>query len=283
MRPRAKYLPDTATIFTFLAALTAAVVFALASYHWSKSYDQFVENAAALLLELGMLVIFGLLIGVLINNGVTRRARKLEELQRLKEFIRRAAAINAKVQNARDLLVAAWSGKTWGEQSRRLMEVRPEVEDLSEDVKFSSELFSNPVDVLQKLQKIADYLEEGRKEYLEKRDEIEDAYNTSQIKEEGKKRERAQGAFDSKLLSMPWAIGLVTGRDAYKTDFEPSIIEIKKILRTAVYGSVPSQEEQVWPPSVVETHAVSRIHAAKMRKLGSMSAQEKSTDSSKRT
>jgi hypothetical protein len=83
-----------------------------------------------------MLGITGVFIGLIVQHAISRRAQEYEKSVRKNELLQRAAEINEIVQSARSLIAAAWSPKTWTEQSRRLIELRPKVDDLLEDVAF---------------------------------------------------------------------------------------------------------------------------------------------------
>src|SRR6185437_12043362 len=71
------------------------------------------------------------------------------------------------VESSRVLMRAHSSPKTWTEQSRRLMELRPKVEDISEDLKMSASLFANQKEIVEGLGGITEYLRRAETEYEE--------------------------------------------------------------------------------------------------------------------
>ena len=97
---------------------------------------------------------------------VRKLIRHLAKLEARKEFLRRVRAVHVTIQNARDLMNAHQSAKTWGEQSRRLMKLRPEVEEISEDLKASDSLFVRQSEIIDGLEGIASYLAKAGEEYV---------------------------------------------------------------------------------------------------------------------
>ena len=88
-----------------------------------------------------MIVILGALAKALLDWGTSQRARHRERVDRRLEFMRRVRAAHITVESARTLLNAHRSPKTYGEQCRRLMQLRPEVEEISEDLAAAPGLF----------------------------------------------------------------------------------------------------------------------------------------------
>src|SRR5262245_26709952 len=113
-------------LFTAIAigAAVAPVVagwylYELAAQPKAGFYGKLVELA----LQLAVVVIVGALVKVVVDWGGSQRARYREKLEARKEFMRRVRAMHVTIQNAKDLINAHQSAKTWSEQSRRSMEL----------------------------------------------------------------------------------------------------------------------------------------------------------------
>jgi len=137
--------PITGTVlFLSLTALLAVACIVLAKYLYlySAASDQnpqieFYKKSGELALQLALVVIIGGLLKLLIDWGTSQRARHIARQEQRNEFLKRVRKIHVAIQNARDLMNAHGSAKTWGEQSRRLMQLRSEVEEIIEDLKAS--------------------------------------------------------------------------------------------------------------------------------------------------
>ena len=192
----------------------------------SKPATDFYAKLGELALQLAVVVIVGALVKVAVDWGASQRARYLEKLEARKEFMRRVRAMHVTIQNARDLMNAHHSAKTWGEQSRRLMELRPEVEEISEDLKASDSLFAEQTEIVNGLEAIISYLAKAGEEYVKN-------HNLVDI------RHRAGHSLSSTIdnCKMIWVRDFMAGGEDYKNNYEANLTKSKGAMRAEVYGA----------------------------------------------
>src|SRR5262249_14241101 len=130
------------------------------------------------------------------------------------------------IQNAKDLVNAHQSAKTWGEQSRRLMELRPEVEEIVEDLKVSDGLFARQTEIVDGLEGIISYLAKAGKEYVRSHDVIASGHKAGKSLSETINKE-----------SMTWLRDFMVGGEGYKNNYEENLTRSKGAMRAEVYGA----------------------------------------------
>ena len=192
----------------------------------AKPLTDFYTKLGELALQLAVVVIVGAFVKVLVDWGTSQHARYAEKIEKRKEFMRRVRAMHVTIQNARDLMNAHRSPKTWGEQSRRLMELRPEVEDISEDLKASGNLFANQIAIVDGLEKIISYLQSAGDEYVRSHDAVASGHKT------GKSLDLT---IDEK--NMTWVRDFMAGGEDYKSNYEANLTKSKGAMRSEVYGA----------------------------------------------
>jgi len=152
--------------------LTVAVLFGgcvFMAWHFyeaaAKTPADFQSKLGDLLLQLAVIVVIG---GTIkgIGEWFQGRAARFKELAtQRRELAARARAAHVVTEQARELLRAHRSPKTYSEQMQRLIALRYEVEDLQADVKASKDLFSGSEDIIKALTGIVTYLQQGAEEY----------------------------------------------------------------------------------------------------------------------
>src|SRR5712691_4345339 len=169
--------PILGTSLFVAVAVCAAVVSILIGWIFyanaGKPMSEFYAKLGELFLQLAILVTAGALVKAVVDWGTSLRSHYLEQLDARKEFMRRIRAMHVAIQNARDLMNAHGSARTWGEQSRRLMQLRPEVEEISEDLKISKGLFAKRIEIVEALEKIVAYLDKAGIEYVKSHDSVD--------------------------------------------------------------------------------------------------------------
>lgn len=88
-----------------------------------KSLADFYTELGELALQLAVVVVIGALIKAVADWGTSQRRRHAEKLET--RILRRVRALYVTVANARDLMNAHRTPKTYRKQSRRLMLLRP--------------------------------------------------------------------------------------------------------------------------------------------------------------
>jgi hypothetical protein len=192
----------------------------------AKPPTDFYAKLGELALQLAVVVIVGAFVKELVEWGASQRARYAEKIEARKEFMRRVRAMHVAVQNARDLMNAHRSPKTWGEQSRRLMELRPEVEEISEDLKASGNLFANQIAIVDGLEKIIAYLQSAGDEYVRSHDAVDNGHKTGRS---------LVSTLEEK--SMTWVRDFMAGGEGYKANYEANLTKSKGAMRSEVYGA----------------------------------------------
>jgi hypothetical protein len=192
----------------------------------AKPPAEFYAKLGDLTLQLGVVVIVGALVKVIIDWGASQRIHYLEKLETRKEFMRRIRAVHVTIQNSRDLMNAHQSAKTWGEQSRRLMELRPEVEEISEDLKASHNLFAEHTKIIEGLESIIQYLEEAGKEYVRSHDAVGSGYQSKKTLLE-----------TIEQINMSWVRDFMDAGKNYKSMYEENLTKCKGSMRSEIYGA----------------------------------------------
>jgi DNA-binding transcriptional MerR regulator len=184
------------------------------------------QSSASCALQLAVVVIVGALVKVVVDWGTSQRARYREKLEDRKEFMRRIRAMHVTIQNARDLMNAHGSPKTWREQSRRLMELRPEVEEIFEDLKASGTLFEKQKEISDGLEAIIAYLQRAGDEYVRSNEAVEGGYKAGRSLRETIDQE-----------SMTWVRDFMAGGEDYQKSYEANLGKSKGAMRLEVYGA----------------------------------------------
>ena len=215
----------------FFVAVAVGAALASVGIGWylyriaAKPAGDFYTKLGELVLQLAVIVIVGALAKIAVDWGASQRVRDLEKHEAQKEFMRRVRAMHVTVQNARDLMNAHQSAKTWGQQSRRLMQLRPDVEEISEDLKASHGLFAKQGDIIEGLEGIILYLAAAGKEYVRSHAAVDAGY-------------KAGRDFSDTLAheSMDWVSDFLAGGDGFSEKYEANLVKSKGAMRSEVYG-----------------------------------------------
>lgn len=222
--------PIMGTVIFVVATLGVAVLSILVSWqlyrYANRPITDFYTQLGQLALQIAVVVIIGSFVKVIVDWGISQRSRYTEKLEDRREFLRRARAMHVTIQNARDLMNAHQSHKTWGEQLRRLMELRPEVEEISEDLKASGDLFANQIEIIDGLENIITYLQKGGEEYVTHHDDVDKGYKTGKT--------LAQ-TIDEK--NMTWVRDFMDGGEDFQNSYETNLVKSKGTMRLEVYST----------------------------------------------
>lgn len=186
----------------------------------------FQTKLAELTLQLAVIVVIGAIAKALFDWGMAQRSREKRKREAQVEFLKRVRAAHIVVQHARDLLKAHRSPKTYGEQLRRLMELRPEVEEISEDLRVSSGLFKDQVEIEEGLEGIVSYLIAGSEEYVSSHEHVEAGHKAG---------ESLASTID--VHGMKWTKDLITAGSSYGEGYLKSLAKVKGAMRIEVYGT----------------------------------------------
>jgi hypothetical protein len=189
-----------------------------------KSSSAFDAKLGELTLQLAVIVVVGALVKAVIDWGTGQRTRHLHRLEARMDFLRRVRAAHIGVEYARDLLNAHRSAKTYGEQLRRLMELRPEVEEISEDLTAAPDLFEAYEKIREGLEGIIAYLKEGGKEYVGGHDRIDAGYKAGECLQETIEKQ-----------NMKWVKDFMNAGPDYRELYVANLSRAKGTMRLEVY------------------------------------------------
>jgi hypothetical protein len=190
------------------------------------SSDEFEQQLGELVLQLAVIVIVGALAKTLVDWGTSLRARHQELVDRRLEFMRRVRAMHVTVESARTLLNAHRSPKTYGEQCRRLIELRPQVEEISEDLRAAPGLFDDQEGIRNGLNDIVIYLRECEDEYVHNHEHVDADYKLGKT-------------FDQTLEErrMTWLVEFMAAGARFSAEYDDNLERSKGVMRKQVYGS----------------------------------------------
>ena len=134
--------------------------------------------------------------------------------------------MHLEVSYARDLLEAHNSGKTYVERLRRLILLHGEVGEIIEDLRVSGDLFEMRESIMDGLEKIVEYLDEGRAEYKRCHSAIDSA---------AKKGCKLDVIIDSENMS--WVYHFIKGDKPYLTRYDDNLNKSKGAMRQQVFGA----------------------------------------------
>jgi len=196
-----------------------------------KSSADLYGKAAELALQLAFVILIGALITAYINWGITRRREKREKQM---DFMRRVRSMHVTVEYARTLLNAHRSPKTYSEQLRRLMELRTEVEEISEDLTASPRLFAYQDQIIVGLGGIIEYLKVAGAEYVRGHGPVAAGYNKETLDQTIENEE------------LVWVDDFMKGGEEYKKEYDKNLTAAKGSMRLEIYGQL---KEAPTPPS----------------------------------
>jgi hypothetical protein len=188
-----------------------------------QTWEAYLIKIGELLLQLGILVIVGALVKAAVDWGTSLRARATKRDEERLDLLRRLRAVHVAVSNARDLLMAHQSARTWSEQMRRLMALVPEVHELKEDV-AAGHPFRQQRQIEEGLDGIVSYLTEGRDEYRANHQRIDLDY----------KREKEGFSLSRSLESsqMRWALDLMDAGPRYDAGYAQNLRKSQASIRS---------------------------------------------------
>jgi hypothetical protein len=106
------------------------------------------------------------------------------------------------------------------------MELRPEVEEISEDLKASDSLFAKQTEIVDGLEAIISYLAKAGEEYIGSHDSVDSGYKAGKTLAE---------TIDER--SMTWVRDFMAGGKGYQNDYETNLAKSKGAMRAEVYGA----------------------------------------------
>ena len=229
LRPRSRRVTRNTAAFVAGAAAVAVALILAAGALYSEipdGRDEFERQLANLMLQLALIVIAGALVKALIEWGTTQRARHAERADNRMDLLRRVRRMHFTIDAARTLLRAHRSAKSYGEQVRRLMELRPEVEEISEDILASRDLFSDPQGIRGGLEAIVNYLVEAEREYDVGggHEQVDAGYKAGKTLDETINR-----------FELTWVKDFMAGGPGFETSYVEVVKRTKAIMRADVY------------------------------------------------
>ncbi|HJN73876.1 MAG TPA: hypothetical protein QGF58_08090 [Myxococcota bacterium] len=159
------------------------------------------------LLELALLLLVGIWVKPFVDDVLASRDRAAARARQREDFLRRVRDVHGTIMSARDLMNAHGSARTYGEQMRRLLELRAEVVEITEDVKVSAHLFEEHNVLVDGLEDLVVWLEGG--------DSLHETLEASE---------------------MTWVRGLMDMEGTFEA-YDESIRAVKSTLRKTVYSA----------------------------------------------
>lgn len=213
--------------FFIFGSLTLAFVFALLSY-WlyliSNKSAEFLAKLGEYALQISILVLAGAAVKEFVDwrNSIKLEADRNKELRG--QFLQRLREAHVKILYSRDLMRAHRSAKTWSEQSRNLIQIIAEIEEISEDLQTSPQLFPHQDIIIYNIEGIISYLAKGRKEYIEHHNRIDASY---------KEGIRLTDAIRNN--NMQWTNDFMEGSGIFMTEYATYLRNAKTPMRKAVF------------------------------------------------
>lgn len=186
--------------------------------------SDFYGKLGELALQLALIVVVGVIVKEVVEWRSARREHYLKKIENREEFLRRLRAVHVNIQHARDLLNAHRSARTYGEQVRALMQLRPEVEEISEDLKASTDLFADQQEIIEGLEGIVAYLMLGANEYV---------HSHVHVDADWKAGHRLEHTL--RESGMEWTRDLMAGEGSYREQFLANLTRSKGSMRKQVY------------------------------------------------
>jgi hypothetical protein len=106
------------------------------------------------------------------------------------------------------------------------MQLRPEVEEISEDLKASQALFAGQRVIVSALENIITYLEEAGDEYVKSHAFVTSGYQAG--------RQLCDTINEKKMV---WVHDFIEGGENYKSRYECNLTNAKGAMRRQVYGA----------------------------------------------
>ena len=106
------------------------------------------------------------------------------------------------------------------------MELRPEIEEISEDLKASRRLFEKQAAIIEGLEAIISYLAKAGEEYVRSHGAVDSDYKIN------------KSLADTILQrDMTWVHDFMTGGPEYQRNYEANLTKSKGAMREEVYGA----------------------------------------------
>jgi hypothetical protein len=208
-------------VFGLLVGGIAAVV-ALARVSWLLDAAGFLPKLSELLLEIGLVVIAG---AVLKKVASIVSQERVDHEKRL-EFLRRLRQAHVKIAHARTLIKVHDAGQTYVDQLANLMLVKPEVEEIEQDLAATEDLFGRSTQtIVDGIHRIVEYLGEGAKEY---------GNHYHHVVRDAKAGKRLADTITSQK-DMKWGRELTT-QEAFPVRYDHALAMSKEIMREHVFG-----------------------------------------------
>ena len=172
---------------------------------------------------------FGCLLVLAVKELLARRdegrARNSRRLEVQTEFFRRTRDACSRVIWAKDLLEAHKSAKTWSEQSRELIRLREEFNQLVEDMESLPNLFESQDKIGNDLRAIVHYLDGCRREYIRCHEAVDADWKKKPLEATFREQE------------MIWIVDFIESKDGFKDGFQRAAVTSKAKMAADIYCS----------------------------------------------
>lgn len=173
---------------------------------------------------------FGCLLVLAVKELLARRdegrARNSRRLEVQTEFFRRTRDAYSRVIWAKDMLEAHKSAKTWSEQSRELIRLREEFNQLAEDMGNLPNLFESQDKIGNDLRDIVHYLDGCRREYIRCHDAVDADWKT---------KKTLEATFHDQ--KMTWIVDFIESKDGFKDGVQRAAVASKAKMAADIYCS----------------------------------------------
>jgi hypothetical protein len=210
-----------------LGSVLLAALLVFASYRLYLVADKrsdFLVKLGEYALQVAIIVLAGAAVKQLLEWRATVRMERTHQADLRREFLRRLRAVHITVLNARDLMAAHRTPKTWAEQSRKLIESIPVLQEIGEDLQVAEALFGGEQEaILKGIEGMAAYLERCRHEYMKNHEVVGSNREDQRLLE---------SAIDSR--KMAWTSDFMDGKGSFEVEYVTELLKAKLPMREAV-------------------------------------------------
>jgi hypothetical protein len=190
-----------------------------------KPNDEILFKLGEFALQIAIFVLIGAAVKEIVEWRTAEKGRYLKDAEMRADFLKRLRDMHIKILQSRDLMLAHQSAKTWAEESRNLMQVIPELEEISEELKVYTNLFEEQEQIEEGVEGIITYLKNCREEYMSNHEAVGSDW-------------KATGRLDDTInkRGMVWYRDFTSGTDKYEADYIRNLKRAKLRMRSQVYG-----------------------------------------------
>ena len=212
-----------------IISLLLAIGFAYLAWYLyrqtGKPNDEMLFKLGEFALQIAIFVLIGAAVKEIIEWRTAEKARYLKEADGRAHFLRKLRDMHIKILQSRDLMSAHQSARTWAEESRNLMQVIPELEEILEELKVYPNLFTDQEQIVEGIKGMITYLNKCRDEYMRNHEAVDSDW-------------KASLKLDNTInnCGMVWYRDFSSGTNEYVSEYIKNLKRAKLPMRSQVYG-----------------------------------------------